>query len=1010
MTKEWTEEWVRGATGWKPFKEGKALHDNGQVTAFKLGGNACQAAIKEGRQTLRPTVKVLGPADIQAQCGCIENRSTGAICSHAVAVLLAAVAARNSRSEPGSVSQAPSKTRSEPAAWTIRLSSRFRDELSAGRLAVRLLPAQGPPTDADKRLAQWLGPSGATRNSLLLTEEDWGAFLDAVAGHPRIEVEGGSQALVIEPDPGPPLRLRDSRLEKGALHLSIEQPSAAVFVSWGTTPALAGPDFIRRLPVISPDSRWISHVRELISHGSVKLPIDEALPALDAWLDLLETPRSGWLGELCLQTLPPQFVFEFEGTLDAIDGTLKVAYPGLAPVALPPADQPLPGLPRLDTQQHRALTRHPEAERQAVNQLLWLGFEATGGNDRFKLKDRARILDWISDGIRSLEGQAWTLRPGTRFQQIASKISVVRPKIRSRPAQGIAKAFKLSFTATDGNAISSAEVRRILRGSQRAFKRPDGGAYLLSRTCGEMVEPLMEDLGVGRFDEPFRVRQASAIVFENLSKFLAKSLECNLFQSFSSVDLNNWHVRGLEAKLRDYQRKGVAWLYARLTELGGALLADEMGLGKTIQTIASIIYFKDKGGEGPSLVAVPASLVGNWQIEIARFAPKLRCLVLHGADRDRLRDQVGKSDVIVTSYGTLVRDLAFHLQREYRLIVADEASLLRNAETDNAKALFKLRARARLALTGTPIENRPRDLWSLFQFIAPGYLGGLPQFCQRYELPMDAGEAAVRGVLQRLQLRVSPFILRRTKEEVAKDLPEKLQIDEWLALAPSQARLYASLSQSGLEEIERIREREGKDFWRMHLLTLLLRLRQICVDPGLLNVETDGQAAIKIDRLFEILQEQKENGLKTLVFSQFVENLRRIEKRMEKRYGTVFRLDGSTRNRFELVQNFQQCTGPAVFLISLKAGGYGLNLTAANTVVHMDPWWNPAAEAQATDRAHRIGQARPVTVYRLLTRDTVEERVHLMQRQKRTIIEALTGGGDQPANWTMDDLESLVRT
>jgi SNF2 family DNA or RNA helicase len=266
-------------------------------------------------------------------------------------------------------------------------------------------------------------------------------------------------------------------------------------------------------------------------------------------------------------------------------------------------------------------------------------------------------------------------------------------------------------------------------------------------------------------------------------------------------------------------------------------------------------------------------------------------------------------------------------------------------------------------------------------------------------------------------LRISPFVLRRTKEEVASDLPEKIEIDEWLSLEVGQAKLYAGLARAGLAEIDRLREKQGEGAGRMHLLTLLLRLRQICVDPELIKQKDQEaepaareiEASVKIDRLLELLQERFEDGGKTLIFSQFASNLRNIRIRLENGYGRVFLLDGSTRNRAELVTQFQSTEGPAVFLISIKAGGYGLNLTAADTVIHMDPWWNPAVEAQATDRAHRIGQTKPVTVYRLLTRDTVEERVRRMQDHKRAIINATTGSDEEPTNWSMDDLEGLLR-
>jgi non-specific serine/threonine protein kinase len=372
-------------------------------------------------------------------------------------------------------------------------------------------------------------------------------------------------------------------------------------------------------------------------------------------------------------------------------------------------------------------------------------------------------------------------------------------------------------------------------------------------------------------------------------------------------------------------------------------------------------------------------------------------MVLHGAGRDSLRDQIDDVDVVLTSYGTLCRDLAFHLMQTYGLLVADEASLLRNPDSETSRAVAKLKAGKRLALTGTPVENRLRDLWSIFRVIAPGYLGARKEFEECYEALEDP------GLRRRLRLRISPFVLRRTKAEVAPDLPEKSTIDEWLDLDAKTRGSYQALARAGLARIEEMGNQTGAG--RMHLLTLLLRLRQWCLDPRLLDDEA--QSGVKTRRLLEILEERSNSGFKTLVFSQFRKYLELARQDLGETCGKVFVLDGSTRNRAALVREFQEYPGAAVFLISLKAGGYGLNLTAADAVIHMDPWWNPAVEAQASDRAHRIGQTQPVTIYKLLTRDTVEQRVRRLQASKQAVIETVSGDA-VPTNWREEDLRSLV--
>ncbi len=1014
---EISEDWVRGLTGWKPFKDGKAMADQGLVAGFKQSGGVLQGTLREGRLNLRPVVKVAGPSDVRVQCGCPDHRSTGGVCAHAVALLLTALKPATPAAALPVGSPSPRPTPSAPArAWDIRFSPRIESEWSDGKLAVRILPSSSAITPKDSGLSGWLSAKKLLHASqplaLRLAGSEAAEFLDLVAGHPRVEIEGRAGSFRIEEEPGAPLRLSDSRFEGSqvVLELSPDEPRRKL-VRWGDCPAVIAPSSVERLPGRSSRPAWLGQVLALAENGRLNLPLDDFLASFDAWLDLLEPPHPGWLGALRLAGTEPGFELELDGSLDVLEGVLKVRYPGQSARPIPEPGEILPGLPCLAPDGH-LITRNPVAEHQARLRLGGLGFEPYPGNSRFRIRGREEILGLIADGLPELR-RRWLVREGERFTAAASRVHVVRPDIRETADHGSSLLFELSFQTSGGKRIPGAELRRILRGGKRNVKLANGAELVVSRSCEELVNPLVEELGIGRPDEAIQLSGASSIIFRNLREKLQDRLDTNTPSESLISDSLPISNRGLAATLRSYQGAGAAWMVDRLSQLGGVLLADEMGLGKTIQTIACINHWKQLGGdlEGASLIVAPTSLLGNWMAELGRFAPDLRRLLFHGAGRDGLRDALENHDVIVTSYQTVVRDLAFHLQREYRLIVADEASLLRNPDSEISKALCKLRARNRIALTGTPVENRMQDLWSVFRFIAPGYLGSRADFKERYEAPAAAGDLSPPGLLERLRLRVSPFVLRRTKDQVAKDLPDKIEIDEWLTMSEGQASLYSTLARAGLEEVERIRDRQGEGAGRMHLLTLLLRLRQVCVDPGLLNLNEGAAAgAVKIERLLEFLEERFESGGKTLVFSQFATNLRRIEKRISEGFGRVFCIDGSTRNRQNLVDDFQSAAGPAVFLISLKAGGYGLNLTAADAVVHLDPWWNPAVEAQATDRAHRIGQTRPVTVYRLLTRDTVEERVRRMQERKRAIIEAATDGSDSiPRNWTQRELEDLLR-
>ncbi|NKF22247.1 DEAD/DEAH box helicase [Solimonas marina] len=446
---------------------------------------------------------------------------------------------------------------------------------------------------------------------------------------------------------------------------------------------------------------------------------------------------------------------------------------------------------------------------------------------------------------------------------------------------------------------------------------------------------------------------------------------------------------GLQADLRDYQREGLAWLQM-LREYGfGGVLADDMGLGKTLQTLAHILTEKVAGRlDRPVLIVAPTSLVFNWRREAARFTPDLQVLVLHGSDRRRRFAAIEHADVVLTTYALLPRDLE-HLRRQrWHLLVLDEAQNIKNARSKAAQSVGKLDARHRLCLSGTPLENHLGELWSLFHFLMPGYLGDDAQFRRRFRTPIEKNDdAEIRTQLAR---RIAPFLLRRTKNEVASELPPRTEIIRSVPLEGGQRDLYETVRAAMQEEVQAEIERRGIAQSRIALLAALLRLRQICCDPRLLKTD-EAQAvreSAKLDLLMTLLPELLRGGRRVLLFSQFTSMLELIEEALRERGIDYLLLTGATQDRESLVDRFQDGEVP-LFLISLKAGGVGLNLTAADTVIHYDPWWNPAVENQATDRAHRIGQDKPVFVYKLLSEGTVEEKIAELQSRKRALAEAL---------------------
>ncbi len=449
---------------------------------------------------------------------------------------------------------------------------------------------------------------------------------------------------------------------------------------------------------------------------------------------------------------------------------------------------------------------------------------------------------------------------------------------------------------------------------------------------------------------------------------------------------------GLDCALRSYQRDGLSWLqFLREYGLNG-ILADDMGLGKTVQTLAHLLLEKDSGRlDRPSLVVAPTSVVANWAAEAERLAPSLRVLVLHGAERKARFAAIAGHDLVLTSYPLLLRDHKVLAAEEFHLLVFDEAQTIKNPQASMTRIAVGLCARHRLCLTGTPLENHLGELWSLMHVLNPGLLGDRTQFTRLFRTPIEKrGDTARRDMLVR---RVKPFILRRTKKEVERELPAKTEIVEHVELEDRQRDLYESIR---LAVHDRVREEVArKGLARSHIVILdaLLKLRQVCCDPRLVKLRraTGQTGSAKFERLMEMIPELLAEGRRILLFSQFVGMLDLIEAELRRLEVPFVRLTGETRDRRTPIRRFQEGKVP-VFLISLKAGGFGLNLTAADTVIHYDPWWNPAVEAQATDRAHRIGQLKPVFVYKLITVGTVEEKIVALQGRKRELAEAVFAG------------------
>jgi superfamily II DNA or RNA helicase len=675
-------------------------------------------------------------------------------------------------------------------------------------------------------------------------------------------------------------------------------------------------------------------------------------------------------------------------------------------VAFDYAGVKVPGTPAAgsihEPQTNRYYKRDLEAEKAALNRLTDLGFSrVTWEKHQWELSPSrlpAAVRALVAEGWR-VEAEGKLYRRGTHFQMnVASGVDW----------------FELHGRADfEGQLLEMPQLlRAVARGEHMV--RLDDGTYGLVPEDWLKRYRLVAALGKSN-DGQVRFERHQAGLLDAL---LAEQPEVTFDEGFVRVRQEIATFAGVRAveepatfqgRLREYQREGLGWIqFLRRCGFGGCL-ADDMGLGKTVQVLA----FLDATERSlPSLIVVPRSLIFNWKQEVARFTPRLRVLDHTGGERmDRWND-IQNYDVILTTYGTLRRDAPLLKDVHFDTVVLDEAQAIKNANTDSAKAARLLKADYRLALTGTPVENRLGDLWSLFEFLNPGLLGTASVF--RSQIGKKNGTVEPTTVADDDSLRIlskalRPFLLRRTKERVARELPAKTEQTIYCELERDQRRLYDELRDHYRNALLGRIDKVGIEKSRMQILEALLRLRQAACHPGLIDKERTDQSSAKLESLIPQIVELVEEGHKALVFSQFTSFLSIVRTRLAKEQLSYEYLDGRTRDREEHVRRFQEDDQCRLFLISLKAGGLGLNLTAAEYVFLLDPWWNPAVEAQAIDRTHRIGQSRNVFAYRLVARDTVEEKILDLQKTKRELADAIiTADNAVLSGLSRENLELLL--
>ena len=813
---------------------------------------------------------------------------------------------------------------------------------------------------------------------------------------------------------------RPFALSKGAwfegtpgYHIDVEEGIARKIVD-AVTPAWH--QRLSRSPtLVAPLDELPRLLSDFIPRAAASLGAE--LPDLNSVADLIDAQ--------------PSISLQVDGDIVGAIARLKVSYDEQE-FPIPPSGfpSPLAFLPPLRPGgRPRVVRRDVGAEMTGVQLLMNLGFEVDESGDAMEVRGDQAIAFW-TEGIGTLP-EDWDRYIPDDLVDVTIRNTSVSPQMRV--SSGVDwMSLNMTFDA-GGVVVDETELRMCLEKGRRLVQLSDGTfAPVDPEEVGEVLARLAEiEATSGGENAKLSLSQAGRVqdLLSLVSRQKVTPKAKDLFGKLADIgDIPNVaKPRALKAKLRDYQKKGFNWLVFIHNLGSGGILADDMGLGKTLQAIALILWNrsqtkaaatkaaskskstkKKKVNGRPTLVIAPTSVVPNWQREIEKFAPGLKTLLWQGPNRFVHEDEIDNVDVVISSYALLRRDEEFLQSKQFRYLILDEAQHIKNPMSATAKAAKRIGSDRRLAMTGTPIENRLSEFWSIIDFVSPGLLGDLKTFEENVARPIDRGD---QKAADKLRKTIQPFVLRRTKVEVAPELPAKIQQEIVVPLADEQQQLYSQILREVRKSVYSEVEKKGVAKVQIQILAALTRLRQVACDPRLMKIEGaewDDNTSGKLAALREIVAEAKAGGHRVLIFSQFVTMLKLIRDAMDEDGVTYEYLDGSTKNRLEKVDNFNDNEDTTAFLISLKAGGTGLNLTGADTVIHFDPWWNPAVEDQATDRAHRIGQTRTVNVYRLIAKGTVEEKILELSAKKRALMEnVLSTEGSPLKGLTKADIDDL---
>jgi len=1023
------------AAGWDVMKRARAYLAQGQVVSSYWAPPLLRGVVQSDGMTFRGSLVIHNSVDIENLCNCREAREWGKICAHGVAVGLHWLQAQKPETVPVPMRPAPSlpikktpmlrrEAGGEPAELFIILPPNLDQALARGKVMLVLeakwgggrCPLNALPkgrtftfSSQDEAIIGQLETltQGETPALLQVDAKDFAALVPLLAEHKNITL-GKSSAVTVTKTPLK-LALRATLEANGEIVLALKDNASNL--------VMAG-DWVWHNNVLQPlglpaELKEIFRVPVRMTRAQVPQFLSRHWPLLSATGGLEANFK---LEDFSLEPQAPRFLLALKGGLTQLSALLQCAYGArIMTVGVTVADEviwlPDPDVPT------RYATRDFNAERAALARLQRSGFSSPDVNGKLQLTGQNAVLNFLARQFPELQRE-WNVTLDEQLENRTLKnLERVEPQFQIT-SSGV-QWFDLGvvFATTGGETLSAADIQRLILSGQNHTRLRNGKIAVIDAGAVEELQEVLLDCAPQQNAAGYRIDSKQAGFLEaTLRQHVDWKVQApaawrdRAAKQSGEARLECPVLGDLENVLRPYQKQGVAWLHFLRANGFGGILADEMGLGKTLQTLAFLRFIRQsQAGIAPMLIICPTSLVFNWLAEVKRFTPELKVLALHGPERHAQFDRIPTSDIVVTSYALIRRDAEKYRGLEFDTVVLDEAQHIKNRQTQNAQAVKAVRAKHRLVLTGTPLENSVLDLWSIFDFLMPGYLGAAKDFRERYELPIAKEKNAEAQA--RLARRLRPFMLRRLKKEVAADLPAKIEQISFCELTPDQRGVYQQVIEASRKEVLEAVGAQGIAKSRMVVLTALLRLRQVCCDLRLLKLDNvkSANASGKLDLFGELLEEVIDGGHRVLVFSQFVGMLTLLKERLAAEEIDFCYLDGSTTDRAAVVEHFQTNAAIPVFLISLKAGGVGLNLTGADTVIHFDPWWNPAVEDQATDRAHRIGQTKVVTSYKLITRDTVEEKILILQNRKREVIQATIGGEEQFAaslNW--EEIQELL--